>query len=287
MWIIYSLLTALSLATCDALTKRALESKNEYFITWAKLLFACPFFLLFLIIVKVPPLDMTFWVAALTAVPLEIIALILYTRSLKVSPISLTMPFLALTPVFLIVTSYLIVGERVSFFGGIGISFIAIGSYTLHFHKMKHTVLEPVRAIFRERGTVLIIVVAAIYSITASLGKLAIEHSSPLFFGSFYFVLVTICFTPIAYAKTNGKLRFTRKVVPVLAPIGATYALMIIFHMTAMSLSNVAYMIAIKRTSLLFSVLYGHFLFKEEKIAERILGVAIMLVGFVFIVSGF
>jgi drug/metabolite transporter (DMT)-like permease len=284
MWIIYSLLTALSLATSDALTKRALESKNEYFIAWARLLFAIPFFLLCLIMVKVPPLDRTFWAATFTALPLEIIALILYTRALKVSPISVTMPFLALTPVFLMVTSYLIVGERVTFYGGIGIAFMAAGSYALNLHKMRYAVLEPVRAIFREKGSVLIIIVAAIYSITASLGKLAIEHSSPVFFGSFYFVLVTLFFTPIAYAKTDGKLRFAAKDVPALVPIGATFALMIIFHMAAMSLSNVAYMIAIKRTSLLFSVLYGHFLFKEEKIAEKVLGAFIMLTGFVLIV---
>jgi len=284
LWIIYSLLTAVTLATSDALTKRALASRDEYFIAWARILFALPLLLTSLCFVEIPYLDRTFWLATLCALPLEIVAIIFYTRALKVSPITLTMPFLALTPVFLIVTSYLIVGERVSAYGGIGIAIMAIGGYTLHFHRMKDSLIEPFKAIFREKGSVLIIIVAFIFSITASLGKLAIEHSSPVFFGSFYFVLVFIAFTPVAFLKSRQSMKIMKKDVKALASIGATYGMMIFFHMIAVSMSNVAYMVSIKRTSLLFSVVFGHFLFKEEKITEKAVGAVIMFLGFVWIV---
>jgi uncharacterized membrane protein len=49
-------------------------------------------------------------------------------------------------------------------------------------------------------------------------------------------------------------------------------------------MTNVAYMISVKRTSLLFSILYGHYLFKEEKIAEKALGAVIMFAGFLLVV---
>ncbi len=284
MWIIYSLLTAFSLATSDALTKRALVSRDEYFVAWTRLLFALPVLVPILFFIEIPSLDRTFWLATLSALPLEIAALILYTKALKVSPLSLTMPFLALTPLFLIIMAYVIVGESVSIYGGIGIMLVALGSYTLNLHKMKYALLEPVKAIFREKGSVMIIFVALIFSITASLGKVAIEHSSPFFFGSFYFILITILFTPIAMVKTRGGLKISKKDILPLSSIGVTFALMIIFHMLAMSLVNVAYMISIKRTSLLFSILYGHLLFREEKIAEKALGAIIMLLGFVLIV---
>lgn len=284
MWIIYSLLTAFSLATSDALTKRALVSRDEYFVAWTRLLFALPVLVPILFFIEIPSLDRTFWLATLSALPLEIAALILYTKALKVSPLSLTMPFLALTPLFLIIMAYVIVGESVSIYGGIGIMLVALGSYTLNLHKMKYALLEPVKAIFREKGSVMIIFVALIFSITASLGKVAIEHSSPFFFGSFYFILITILFTPIAMVKNRGGLKISKKDILPLSSIGVTFALMIIFHMLAMSLVNVAYMISIKRTSLLFSILYGHLLFREEKIAEKALGAIIMLLGFVLIV---
>ncbi len=284
MWIIYSLLTAVSLATSDALTKRALSSRGVYFVAWAKLVFALPLFLMCLLVVDVPPLDTTFWIAVVCALPLEITAWVLYTKALKSSPISMTMPFLALTPIFLIITSNLLLGESVSLQGAIGICLMAIGGYTLNIHKIRNDLMEPVKAIFREKGSVMMIIVAFIYSITSSLGKMAIEHSSPIFFGSFYFILMTIIFTPIAFKKNGGDISIKREDFVPFALIGITFFLMIIFHMTAMSLTNVAYMISIKRTSLLFSILFGYFMFREERIAEKAVGGFIMLAGFVVIV---
>ncbi|UCD36376.1 MAG: EamA family transporter [Nitrospiraceae bacterium] len=284
MWILYSLLTALFLATSDALTKRALFSRDAYFIAWARLVFALPVLAVSLLFVDIPQLDRTFWGASACALPLEIAALILYTKALKASPISLTMPFLSLTPVFLIAMSYVILGERVSLMGAAGIFLVAVGSYTLNIHTMRQSILEPFRAIIRERGVLYMIIVAFIYSFTSSLGKMAIEHSSPVFFGSSYFIVLTALFTPIAAGRSSGRMTVTKKDIVPLAAIGTTFALMIIFHMLAMSMANVAYMISIKRTSLLFSILYGHILFSEQNIGEKAAGGIIMLAGFVLIV---
>jgi drug/metabolite transporter (DMT)-like permease len=286
VWIIYALLTAFLFATSDALTKQALTARDEYFVAWIRLVFALPVLFLSLLFIDIPQLDRTFWLATFIALPLEITAIILYTKALKVSPITLTMPFLALTPVFLILTSYLILNEKVSVWGGTGIVLIAAGSYTLNLHKMHTTILGPVLAIFKEPGSILIIIVAFIFSITSSLGKMAIEHSSPIFFGCFYFILVSIFFTPIAIGKNKKSLSITKKDLIPLTSIGITYSLMIIFHMLALSLANVAYMISVKRLSLLFSVIYGCLLFKEKQITERALGSVIMFAGFLFIVLG-
>ena len=141
MWILYSLLTAFFLATSDALTKRALATRDEYYVAWARLLFALPVLVISLILIEIPPLDKTFWLATLIALPLEIGAIILYTKALKSSPISLTMPFLALTPLFLILISYILLGEKVSLSGGAGIFLIAAGSYTLHIPKVLQKLL--------------------------------------------------------------------------------------------------------------------------------------------------
>jgi drug/metabolite transporter (DMT)-like permease len=196
----------------------------------------------------------------------------------------MTVPFLALTPIFLIFTSNIILGERVSVYGGAGILLMAVGSYSLNIHLIRKNVLEPVKAILREKGCVMMIIVACIFSVTSSLGKMAIEHSSPVFFGCFYFVILTLIFTPIALRMNKSKIEVAKKDIIPLATIGVTYSMMIIFHMLAMSISNVAYMISIKRTSLLFSIFYGYLIFKEENIAEKTVGGIIMLAGFLLIV---
>jgi uncharacterized membrane protein len=55
--------------------------------------------------------------------------------------------------------------------------------------------------------------------------------------------------------------------------------------MSAMKLTKVAYMVSIKRTSLLMALLYGHFLFKENNIRSRFFGAALMFLGFVLVVT--
>jgi uncharacterized membrane protein len=56
-------------------------------------------------------------------------------------------------------------------------------------------------------------------------------------------------------------------------------------HMIAISLAHVAYVITIKRMSLIIGVLYGYFFFKEKNIRERLFGAMLMFVGFVMIVT--
>ncbi|GAB4534368.1 MAG: EamA family transporter [Thermodesulfovibrionia bacterium] len=284
MWIIYALLTAFFFATSDALTKWALRSRNEYFIAWMRLVSAVPVLVISLFLIEIPTLDKTFWIATLIALPLEVIAIILYTKALKSSPLTLTMPFLSFTPIFLIIVSYLMLGERVSLQGAIGILLIAIGSYILNIHTVGRSLIEPLRLIIKERGSIMMMAVAFIFSLTSSLGKMAIVHSSPIFFGSLYFILLTIIFTPIAMIANRERLSISRGDVVSLIPIGLTYSLMIIFHMIAMSRANVAYMISVKRMSIFFSILYGHILFKEERIGQRAFGALLMFMGFVLIV---
>lgn len=286
-WVLLSLISAFTLATSDALTKKALVHTNEYLVAFFRLLFSLPFLLCLLFFIPVPRIDAEFYKAFAVSLPLEILAMVLYVKALQLSPLSLTLPFLSLTPVFLILISYLILGEKVSLKGGIGIVLIAAGSYTLNLHEMRKGIFEPVRSVIKERGSLLMIGVAVIYSITSSLGKMAIEHSSPLFFGATYFVSMTIFLAPIALLMGRGDLRkfAGEKQYKALIFPGLFYSIMIAAHMTAISLTKVAYMISLKRTSIIIGVIYGYFLFKEKNIRERLAGAVMMFTGFILIVT--
>jgi uncharacterized membrane protein len=48
-------------------------------------------------------------------------------------------------------------------------------------------------------------------------------------------------------------------------------------------MANAAYMISIKRLSMVFAVFYGHILFKEKEIANRLIGTSLMFAGAVLI----
>jgi len=279
LWFFLSLLTALAVATSDALSKIALKDCDAETIAWVRWAFALPFLLCFLPFIEIPELDRQFWFIVFIALPLEITAIILYMKAIKVSPLSLTIPFLALTPVFLIITSFVFLGEFPDSSGIAGIMFIATGAYLLNVEKFREGIWAPLKAINNEKGSKLIILVALIYSITSNLGKMAILHSSPLFFAISYTFLLTLFLAPFVWSRRR-KEGVLFKVKPLLfVMIGLAYAVMLICHFWAISLIEVAYMISIKRTSMIFSVIYGWLLFREENMRQRLLGSSVMAAG--------
>lgn len=207
LWLPLTLLSAFALATSDALTKKALAGHNEYLVTWLRLLPALPLFLLPLPFIPVPQLSSEFYFCALASLPLEALALVLYTKALKLSPLNLTLPLLSFTALLLLVVPYLVLGERISGSGAAGIVCIAVGSYLLNAGRASDGVLAPLKALMREPGSLCMFGVAIIYSVTSTLGKRAIAASSPLFFAAFYLPLLVAIMTPVALYKGRGELR--------------------------------------------------------------------------------
>ncbi|MBI3752655.1 MAG: DMT family transporter [Deltaproteobacteria bacterium] len=281
LWILFAFITAFSLSTADALSKRAMQKSDEYVIAWVREGYALPFIAIALFFIPIPNLDKTFWLSVLILLPLEITALILYVKAIKTSPLSLTIPFMALSPVFITVIAFFLLGEWPDKSGIIGIFFITIGAYLLNVKAGSSGILGPIKAIAREKGSVLMIIVAVIYSITSTIGKIAVQHSSPIFFGFFYPLLLTIVLSMVVGVR--GTLHQVVSRPATFLFIGIFTAIMILSHFLAISMADVAYVISVKRTSLVFSVLYGWIVFKEVNIRERLLGSVLMLCGIISI----
>jgi uncharacterized membrane protein len=283
-WFFLSLLAALSLATSDALTKKFFSDHPPYAMALIRLGYALPWLFISIFFIPLVIPDITFWFCMLIGLPLEAFALYCYMKALKVSPLSLSVPFLAFTPGFIILTGWIILGEKISAGGFWGIVLIIAGAYSLNISKTRQGIFGPLRAIFTEPGSRLMLCVSFIYAFTATIGKLAITHSNPYFFGVIYNMSLTasmFLFLPAA-VKAGPRKNLIKK--PFMGMIlGIVVAVSIFSHMLAISMTHVAYMISLKRTSLLFGVIYGAVLFKEEKIAERLTGALIMIAGVMLI----
>lgn len=125
--------------------------------------------------------------------------------------------------------------------------------------------------------------VAFIFSLTSTLGKRATLLSTPLFFGTFYTFLLALFLSPVALIRLRKHPVNLQSQLKTFLLIGLFYALMVVFHYQALVMVDVSSMIAIKRTSLLFSILYGGFVFKESNIGERLCGGVVMIVGVMLI----
>ena len=135
LWLFLSLGAALSQAANDTLSKRYFSDLTAYEMGLIRLVFGFPIILTAWLLIPWPELDRTFFLCLICGLPLEVIALLCYMRALKVSPLSLSVPFLAFTPVFVILTGFLILDETLSPPGVSGILLIVLGSYVLNLSK--------------------------------------------------------------------------------------------------------------------------------------------------------
>jgi len=282
-WLGLTFLSAFALATADALSKRYLSYYRPGDLVLVRFGIAGALLLPVLLAQPWPALTAAFWGWVAILMPLEITAMWLYMRAIRESPLSLTLPYLAFTPVFNIVTGYVFLGEQVSRAGSAGILLVVCGAWLLNISAARHNgglnILAPFRAIVRERGSRLMLVTAAIYSFTSVLSKAAMLHVTPAFFGPFYFVVLAVVTALVFASRDVSSWKALGRHPWAHLSIGACMAVMVVAHFFAIAHIEVAYMVAVKRTSLLFGILYGAWLFREQGLTRNLAAGGLMVAG--------
>jgi drug/metabolite transporter (DMT)-like permease len=285
-WYVYALLTALAVAGRDVYVKAGCRELSVEEVAGVEMVWSLPVFAVGLLLVPWPALDATFWWMLFWSFPVNMIAYFLYLQAIKISPLTLTVPFLSFTPAFMLATGLLILDEQVNRWGGVGIACIMGGSYLLNIDTAKGGLLGPVKALVRERGSWLMLLVALLYAFGAVLGKKGMLHSSPLFFSSLFFLVFSLLI--LAGLAVLGRLRpshlktYKRQGIW----LGTLMGMHIGFHSLAITMVTAAYMIAVKRCSILFSVLAGGFYLREANFRTRLAGTAAMFLGMLLIILG-
>lgn len=282
LWPILAFSTAFFESLKDLFSKKNLKNLDEYTVALA---FRCSFvFLLpFLFFTKIPNLGNKFLPSLLLSVILNIITTILYMKALKYSDISKSVPLLTFTPLFLLITSPLLVGEFPTFLGLIGIILIVFGSYILNFKKRNENYLTPFKLLLSETGPRYMLIVAFLWSISSNIDKIGVLNSSPLFWTISTTSFLAAFFLPIVLLRKKHSAKVVVKNLHFLIPISLVSALGLISQMTAISLTLVTYVVSIKRSSVVFSVLWGYLFFKEKELKTRMASAIIMTIGVLFI----
>ncbi|MCD6389697.1 MAG: DMT family transporter [Desulfobulbaceae bacterium] len=278
-WFFLSLVTALCVAVRDTSVKIFCRDLKLQKIAAFELFWSLPFLIIGCLFIEIPVLDQTFWWTFFLSLPINWLAYILYLYSLKLSPLSLTVPFLAFTPLFILLTGFFILDETVNSWGITGVWLIVGGSYLLNFSNLKKGLLEPFKSILREKGSLLMLGVAFIFSFAAVVGKKSMIHSSPLFFTFFFFLIfnITLLFGLFLFKQTSWSSIIKNSKKGLL--LGSLLTTHVACHGLAIMLTNAVYMITVKRSSILFSIILSSFILKETNIRSRGLGALLMFCG--------
>ncbi len=244
-----------------------------------------------------------FILSTATSFVINLIAYYLLTRAIRISPISLVMPFVGLTPLFLTISSYIILGETITMIGLIGILSIVIGGFILQLPVPDESQAGGIKVWRRlintsEKGIGYVILVAFLWSITASVEKIAVLSSAPEIYALIIHLALGVGFLFMyrfmikknkasheragenaSNEMDKANSRTIKQHYVLLIVLGLISAALALCQLTAIKMTMVTYVIAFKRAGVLVSSLFGFFYFKEGGVLKSLVGTLLILVG--------
>jgi drug/metabolite transporter (DMT)-like permease len=214
---------------------------------------------------------------------INIIAAALVFITLRRTDLSLAVPIITFTLVFLAVTSYLVLGEIPTAPGMAGILLIVFGAFCIQVSPGRSRPTSPWdRA--RWKGILAMLGVAFLYSLSLPFDKAVVLASDTIFGSALVNLYIGAVFAGISLARGSWKQAFPRAALSAALVLGLVLVGETIAINLAYTLQIVPYVIAVKRLSILFSVLIGGFVFREGGIRYRVLGALVMIGGVALVV---
>jgi len=219
-----------------------------------------------------------YWVPAAASMSMNALANVFFMRSVQLSPLSRTVPFLALTPVFSALAAIPLLGEVPDLAHWAGIALVVAGAFILN-SDLSDGLWE---SLTHERGAPFMIAVAVLWAISTALDKRALPYASP---ASHSFVLcMGSAAILVAWLGSRRRLGEVRGVLE--APAGLLAALIgfavaaLGLQMMALQTLWVSVLETLKRGfGVLGSVVFGRILFAEAVTPRKLGASALMIAG--------
>jgi len=222
--------------------------------------------------------DAHYWPPAAASMAMNALANVLFMRSVELSPLSRTVPFLSLTPVFSALAAMPLLGEVPGAMQWAGIGLVVLGALLINsdlsdgwWKSMTH-----------EKGAPYMIGVAVLWAFSTALDKRALPHASP---ATHAFLLpVGSAVLLVAWLFIQREQGELRKVVRL--PKGLLAALIgfavaaLAFQMVALQWLWVAVIETLKRAfGVLGSIVFGRLFFQEPITSRKLAAAALMAAG--------
>ena len=285
IWFLFASITACCEALKDLTSKQSLKTLDEYVVLWAFMAVgAIALVPVLLLTTGIPTFGPRYGQAVFLGGGLNVLAFWLYTRAIKTSDLSLTVPLVTLTPLFMLVTSPLIVQEYPTWGDAVGVLLLIGGSYVLNSKvslgaNAGESVWAPFKAIATNPGSRMMLGVAFLWSITSNVDKVGVQNSSPIAWAITLFTVISAAMFPLAMRRGWRGLAEALPQAKRLTLTGLLNAVGVGCQMAALTLVPVTQVIAVKRMSALLAVLLGVFVLGEEGLRSRLLGAGIMVLG--------
>ncbi|MFW5994795.1 MAG: EamA family transporter [Spirochaetia bacterium] len=236
----------------------------------------------------IPVIEQRFFWAIIAASLIDVVAITLLTRAIFMSDLSDAYPLVALTPVFTLLTSFILLGETPSLLGLSGVLVIVVGAYLLRVEAVQESIFKPFKLLFKDAGARYMMLTALMFSLMGPLFKTGMQASSPAFALTVSQWLTTLWLALIYLARgtLGNTIRELRVHFGQLAGLSVTNFMQAILTFFAFQFAFVAYVSSVKRLGILFTVLFGYIAFKERGALRGALAGTVMLVGLIMVSLG-
>lgn len=276
--------TAIAEACKDIFSKLNLRHVDEYTAAFSMHLVLSMILGPVVLFLGVETMSTRFLLALMASSFLQLAVILLYMKAIKRAELSVTVPLVSLTPLFMLLSSPILIGQFPNLWGICGIVFIVAGTYLLNMEGSGQQFFAPFSNLITNKNSRYMLIVAFLWSITSNIDKIGVEETSPIFWAFSKEFLILIYLFPILWIKSKDPItQFRGRWLPLIG-VGIFRTVGLVSQMFAIQFILVAYVIAIKRSSSLLIILYAFFFLGEKNnFRTRLIGIITIFVGLILI----
>jgi drug/metabolite transporter (DMT)-like permease len=235
----------------------------------------------------VHPVPAPYWVPGLTSIAINVIANLSFMRSLRLSPLTATIPLLSLTPVFTSLVAMPMLGQRLGIRNWLGVALVVSGALLLNLRGGDASSFAVFwRALRREPGVPFMALTAFLWSVTPPLDKLSMEQAGAPFHAFMLNAGVGAAMLVVLVAgRRLGELRAARGSLGVFAAAVVCAFLGLALQLVAFRVVPVGLFETIKRgIGFVAAMLSGRLILGEPVTPAKLMAVGLMAAGVALIV---
>lgn len=290
MWFYAALLASVLTATIAIVSKKLVLNVSASVLTWATLVLATPIIFIFTLKDGMPQLNYLFLLGVTGSVLFYTASQITSFRAMRMANLSTIWPLISLGPIFTLIIAFMPpLSERPSLVAIAGIFITLAGGYILNATKSKEGLFEPIKSLFRNRASLLMMFSVLTNNVVVVFDKLAINNTLPKSTTFTLFIenlMVIFGMLPLLYIRNKNFYQQITSNTKLFLLLGLLNAFSTILAFSAVGGGNIGVVAAILKAQILFVLLLSFIFFKDRPKLETIVGSVIMIFGVVLIKIG-
>jgi drug/metabolite transporter (DMT)-like permease len=215
-------------------------------------------------------------------------AFLLVMMSLEHNQISTALPILGMTPAVTALAALIMLGESLHSWEWLGILMMMAGTYVLE-KRPAQTAFQPVKEALLSKSHYYMYGALGLFAISSVIDKLLVSgyRTNPLLVLFYQHIVYCLMFGILLFIRQQSVRAAALKGKSQL-PLIMTVALLTLAYrftqLEATKFAPVALVLAIKRTSILYASFFGGKIFSEERLAQKLIGGALIVAaGFIIL----